>query len=131
MNKGMLLRTDRHFLRVLSFIAEGTFGQSFLCRDIINGEYFAVKILRSFPDYVEQGQHEKDVLDWVHNMDEEDSYNIIQLKAYGFYRNHHIFVFPRYFCSLREFMDNNSQGLSFRAIRSIAHSVSPFPRFEH
>ena len=57
-------------------------------------------------------------------MDEEDNYNLIHLEGYGLYRNHHVLVFPRYFCSLKEFMDNNSQGLSLRAIRSIAHSVS-------
>lgn len=122
-NKGLLLRTDNHFVRLLSFIGEGTFGQTFLARDVVNGAYFAVKILRSFPDFVEQGQREKAVLDWVNAMDEEDNYNLIHLAGYGLYRNHHVLVFPRYFCSLKEFMDNNSQGLSLRAIRSIAHSI--------
>ena len=127
-NKGLLLRTDNHFVRLLSFIGEGTFGQTFLARDVVNGAYFAVKILRSFPDFVEQGQREKAVLDWVNAMDEEDNYNLIHLAGYGLYRNHHVLVFPRYFCSLKEFMDNNSQGLSLRAIRSIAHSVSTVRR---
>ena len=111
------------YYRVLCHLGKGTFGEAFMCRSLDTGEFFAVKVTRSLPEYAQQGRSELTMLFWICNADPLDEYNLIHMSDYLFLRNHHCFISPLYSFTLLDLMHNNIQGLSFVYIRFIAVSV--------
>lgn len=130
MKKATILKSnDGNWYRVYCHLGKGTFGEVFICRDINSGDFFAVKISRSIPEYIQQGNLELSVLRWIQATDATDEYHLLRLSDYLFLHNHHCFITPLYSFTLLDLMQNNVQGLSFPHIRLIATSVCLLPSY--
>lgn len=124
MKKATVIKGKSGYLyRVFCHLGKGTFGQAFVCRRLDTGDFYAVKISRSIPEYIKQGNNELEMLCWINDVDKTDEYHLIRLKDYLFLRNHHCYISPLYSFTLLELMQNNIQGLSLSQVHYIATSV--------
>lgn len=124
MKKGTVIKGNSGSLyRVFCNLGKGTFGQAFVCRGLETGDYFAVKIIRSKPEYVNQGENELRMLSWINEVDAKDDFHLIRLSDYLFINNHHFYLSPLYSFTLFQLLQRNAQGLPFSLIHHIAVSV--------
>lgn len=124
MKKGTVIKGNSGSLyRVFCNLGKGTFGQAFVCRGLETGDYFAVKIIRSKPEYVNQGENELRMLSWINDVDAKDDFHLIRLSDYLFINNHHFYLSPLYSFTLFQLLQRNAQGLPFSLIHHIAVSV--------
>lgn len=123
LHKGDLITTPSNKYRIIDYIGQGTFGQTFRCRNIQTGDYVAIKIIRSRDEFYRQGENEYRALHWMSRQTEENARHLTHLIDYACYHNHHMFVIPLYGFSLYRLIRSNCQGISLRAIRVVARSV--------
>lgn len=124
MKKGTVIKGKSGSLyRVFCNLGKGTFGQAFVCRGLDTGDFFAVKIIRSKPEYVIQGENELRMLSWINDVDANDNFHLIRLSDYLFIHNHHFYLSPLYSFTLFQLMQMNAQGLPFSLVHHIAVSV--------
>ena len=121
---GSVIYTKNNSYRVINYIDGGTFGQTYKCRHVVSGQLVAIKVVRSLPQFYEQGNNEYLALKWISDQPRNNTNFIIYLLDYTILHSHHVFVFPLYAFSLYHVIRLNSQGLSLHVIRNIAYEVS-------
>lgn len=107
----------------MRYIGQGTFGQTFGCRNIVTGQRVAMKVIRSTNKFYEQGKNEHRALSWVSKQNKEITSLITYLLDSTDHYHHHIFIMPLYEFSLHGLIQANCQGIPLSGIRVVACSV--------
>ncbi|XP_012587699.1 PREDICTED: dual specificity tyrosine-phosphorylation-regulated kinase 4 isoform X2 [Condylura cristata] len=103
---------------VLEMIGKGSFGQVAKCMDHKNNELVALKIIRNKKRFHHQALVELKILEALRRKDKDNSYNVVHMKDFFYFRNHLCITFELLGINLYELMKNNSfQGFSLSIIR--------------
>ncbi|XP_042801502.1 dual specificity tyrosine-phosphorylation-regulated kinase 4 isoform X4 [Panthera leo] len=120
---------------VLEMIGKGSFGQVAKCLDHKNNELVALKIIRnkkSLPSlplhdpfrFHHQALVELKILEALRRKDKDNTYNVVHMKDFFYFRNHLCITFELLGINLYELMKNNSfQGFSLSIVRRFTLSV--------
>ncbi|XP_054552484.1 dual specificity tyrosine-phosphorylation-regulated kinase 4 isoform X2 [Talpa occidentalis] len=103
---------------VLEMIGKGSFGQVAKCLDHKNNELVALKIIRNRKRFHHQALVELKILDALRKKDKDNTYNVVHMKDFFYFRNHLCITFELLGINLYELMKNNSfQGFSLSIVR--------------
>ncbi|XP_014649517.1 PREDICTED: dual specificity tyrosine-phosphorylation-regulated kinase 4 isoform X1 [Ceratotherium simum simum] len=109
---------------VLEMIGKGSFGQVAKCLDHKNNELVALKIIRNKKRFHHQALVELKILEALRRKDKDNSYNVVHMKDFFYFRNHLCITFELLGINLYELMKNNSfQGFSLSVVRRFTLSV--------
>ncbi|XP_072510071.1 dual specificity tyrosine-phosphorylation-regulated kinase 4 isoform X2 [Notamacropus eugenii] len=109
---------------VLEMIGKGSFGQVAKCLDHKKNELVALKIIRNKKRFHHQALVELKILEALRKKDKDNTYNVVHMKDYFYFRNHLCITFELLGINLYELMKNNSfQGFSLSVIRRFTLSV--------
>nr|XP_020725441.1 dual specificity tyrosine-phosphorylation-regulated kinase 4 isoform X9 [Odocoileus virginianus texanus] len=109
---------------VLEMIGKGSFGQVAKCLDHKNNELVALKIIRNKKRFHHQALVELKILEALRRKDKDNTYNVVHMKDFFYFRNHLCITFELLGINLYELMKNNSfQGFSLTIIRRFTLSV--------
>ncbi|KAF6118386.1 dual specificity tyrosine phosphorylation regulated kinase 4 [Phyllostomus discolor] len=109
---------------VLEMIGKGSFGQVAKCLDHKNNELVALKIIRNKKRFHRQALVELKILEALRRKDKNNTYNVVHMKDFFYFRNHLCITFELLGINLYELMKNNSfQGFSLSVVRRFTHSV--------
>ncbi|XP_060046232.1 dual specificity tyrosine-phosphorylation-regulated kinase 4 isoform X2 [Erinaceus europaeus] len=109
---------------VLEMIGKGSFGQVAKCLDHKNNEFVALKIIRNKKRFHHQAMVELKILEALRRKDKDNSYNVVHMKDFFYFRNHLCITFELLGINLYELMKNNSfQGFSLSIVRRFTLSV--------
>ncbi|XP_032973759.1 dual specificity tyrosine-phosphorylation-regulated kinase 4 [Rhinolophus ferrumequinum] len=109
---------------VLEMIGKGSFGQVAKCLDHKNNELVALKIIRNKKRFHLQALVELKILDALRRKDKDNTYNVVHMKDFFYFRNHLCITFELLGINLYELMKNNKfQGFSLSIIRHFTLSV--------
>ncbi|XP_047407273.1 dual specificity tyrosine-phosphorylation-regulated kinase 4 isoform X2 [Sciurus carolinensis] len=109
---------------VLEMIGKGSFGQVAKCLDHKNNELVALKIIRNKKRFHHQALVELRILEALRRKDKDNSYNVVHMKDFFYFRNHLCITFELLGINLYELMKNNSfQGFSLSIVRRFTLSV--------
>ncbi|XP_074125319.1 dual specificity tyrosine-phosphorylation-regulated kinase 4 isoform X2 [Sminthopsis crassicaudata] len=109
---------------VLEMIGKGSFGQVAKCLDHKKNELVALKIIRNKKRFHNQALVELKILEVLRRKDKDNSYNVVHMKDYFYFRNHLCITFELLGINLYELLKNNSfQGFSLSVIRRFTLSV--------
>jgi serine/threonine-protein kinase SRPK1 len=120
--------------RVVRKIGWGHFSTVWLCRDILEEKYVALKVVKSAQHYTETAADEIRLLEVIRDADQFDSNHdkIVKLLNHftisGVNGIHTCLVFEALGCSLYKLIvKNNYQGLALQQVKSIVRQVSGTP----
>ncbi|KAG8509051.1 Dual specificity tyrosine-phosphorylation-regulated kinase 4, partial [Galemys pyrenaicus] len=103
---------------VLEMIGKGSFGQVAKCLDHKNNELVALKIIRNKKRFHHQALVELKILEALRKKDKDNTYNVVHMKDFFYFRNHLCITFELLGINLYELMKNNSfQGFSLSIVR--------------
>ncbi|XP_023559505.1 dual specificity tyrosine-phosphorylation-regulated kinase 4 [Octodon degus] len=103
---------------VLEMIGKGSFGQVAKCLDHKNNELVALKIIRNKKRFHHQALMELKILEALRKKDKDNTYNVVHMKDFFYFRNHLCITFELLGINLYELMKNNSfQGFSLSLVR--------------
>ncbi|XP_066488418.1 dual specificity tyrosine-phosphorylation-regulated kinase 4 [Tiliqua scincoides] len=103
---------------VLSVIGKGSFGHVVKCLDHKTGEKVAVKIIRNKKRFHNQALVEVSILSALRQKDEDNTFNVVHMKEYFYFRNHFCISFELLGINLYELIKkNNFQGFTSNLIR--------------
>ncbi|KAI4576221.1 hypothetical protein MJT46_002056 [Ovis ammon polii x Ovis aries] len=109
---------------VLEIIGKGSFGQVAKCLDHKNNELVALKIIRNKTRFHHQALVELKILEALRRKDKDNTYNVVHMKDFFYFRNHLCITFELLGINLYELMKNNSfQGFSLSVVRRFTLSV--------
>uniref|UniRef100_A0A8D0QMS3 Dual specificity tyrosine-phosphorylation-regulated kinase 4 n=2 Tax=Sus scrofa TaxID=9823 RepID=A0A8D0QMS3_PIG len=109
---------------VLEMIGKGSFGQVAKCLDHKNNELVALKIIRNKKRFHHQALVELKILEALRRKDKDNTYNVVHMKDFFYFRNHLCITFELLGINLYELMKTNSfQGFSLSIIRRFTLSV--------
>ncbi|CAK7299193.1 Dual specificity tyrosine-phosphorylation-regulated kinase 4 [Vulpes lagopus] len=109
---------------VLEMIGKGSFGQVAKCLDHKNNELVALKIIRNKKRFHHQALVELKILEALRRKDKDNTYNVVHMKDFFYFRNHLCITFELLGINLYELMKNNSfQGFSLSIVRRFTLSV--------
>ncbi|XP_015427844.1 PREDICTED: dual specificity tyrosine-phosphorylation-regulated kinase 4 [Myotis davidii] len=109
---------------VLEMIGKGSFGQVAKCLDHKSNELVALKIIRNKKRFHHQALVELKILDTLRRKDKDNTYNVVHMKDFFYFRNHLCITFELLGINLYELMKNNSfQGFSLSVVRRFTLSV--------
>uniref|UniRef100_G1SGI1 Dual specificity tyrosine-phosphorylation-regulated kinase 4 n=1 Tax=Oryctolagus cuniculus TaxID=9986 RepID=G1SGI1_RABIT len=109
---------------VLEMIGKGSFGQVAKCLDHKNNELVALKIIRNKKRFHHQALVELKILEALRRKDKDNTYNVVHMKDFFYFRNHLCITFELLGINLYELMRNNSfQGFSLSIVRRFTLSV--------
>ncbi|XP_037703095.1 dual specificity tyrosine-phosphorylation-regulated kinase 4 isoform X2 [Choloepus didactylus] len=109
---------------VLEMIGKGSFGQVVKCLDHKNNELVALKIIRNRKRFHRQALVELKILEALRRKDKDNSYNVVHMKDFFYFRSHLCITFELLGINLYELMKNNSfQGFSLSIVRRFTLSV--------
>ncbi|XP_055964633.1 dual specificity tyrosine-phosphorylation-regulated kinase 4 [Sorex fumeus] len=109
---------------VLEMIGKGSFGQVAKCLDHKNNELVALKIIRNKKRFHHQALVELKILEALRKKDKDNSYHVVHMKDFFYFRNHLCITFELLGINLYELMKNNSfQGFSLSIVRRFTLSV--------
>ncbi|XP_074050707.1 dual specificity tyrosine-phosphorylation-regulated kinase 4 isoform X3 [Macrotis lagotis] len=109
---------------VLEMIGKGSFGQVAKCLDHKKNELVALKIIRNKKRFHHQALVELKILEFLRRKDKDNTYNVVHMKDFFYFRNHLCITFELLGINLYELMKNNSfQGFSLSMIRRFTLSV--------
>ncbi|XP_056655119.1 dual specificity tyrosine-phosphorylation-regulated kinase 4 isoform X2 [Monodelphis domestica] len=109
---------------VLEMIGKGSFGQVAKCLDHKKNELVALKIIRNKKRFHHQALVELKILEALRKKDKDNTYNVVHMKEFFYFRNHLCITFELLGINLYELMKNNSfQGFSLTVIRRFTVSV--------
>nr|KAF6452194.1 dual specificity tyrosine phosphorylation regulated kinase 4 [Molossus molossus] len=109
---------------VLEMIGKGSFGQVAKCLDHKNNELVALKIIRNKKRFHHQAMVELKILDVLRRKDKDNTYNVVHMKDFFYFRNHLCITFELLGINLYELMKKNSfQGFSLSVVRCFTLSV--------
>ncbi|XP_068957540.1 dual specificity tyrosine-phosphorylation-regulated kinase 4 [Petaurus breviceps papuanus] len=109
---------------VLEMIGKGSFGQVAKCLDHKKNELVALKIIRNKKRFHHQALVELKILEALRRKDKDNTYNVVHMKDFFYFRNHLCITFELLGINLYELMKNNSfQGFSLSVIRRFTLSV--------
>ncbi|XP_036920522.1 dual specificity tyrosine-phosphorylation-regulated kinase 4 [Sturnira hondurensis] len=109
---------------VLEMIGKGSFGQVAKCLDHKNNELVALKIIRNKKRFHRQALVELKILEALRRKDKNNTYNVVHMKDFFYFRNHLCITFELLGINLYELMKNNSfQGFSLSVVRRFTLSV--------
>ncbi|XP_036615842.1 dual specificity tyrosine-phosphorylation-regulated kinase 4 [Trichosurus vulpecula] len=109
---------------VLEMIGKGSFGQVAKCLDHKKNELVALKIIRNKKRFHHQALVELKILETLRRKDKDNTYNVVHMKDFFYFRNHLCITFELLGINLYELMKNNSfQGFSLSVIRRFTLSV--------
>ncbi|XP_068827629.1 dual specificity tyrosine-phosphorylation-regulated kinase 4 [Capricornis sumatraensis] len=109
---------------VLEIIGKGSFGQVAKCLDHKNNELVALKIIRNKTRFHHQALVELKILEALRRKDKDNTYNVVHMKDFFYFRNHLCITFELLGINLYELMKNNSfQGFSLSIVRRFTLSV--------
>ncbi|XP_039111700.1 dual specificity tyrosine-phosphorylation-regulated kinase 4 isoform X2 [Hyaena hyaena] len=109
---------------VLEMIGKGSFGQVAKCLDHKNNELVALKIIRNKKRFHHQALMELKILEALRRKDKDNTYNVVHMKDFFYFRNHLCITFELLGINLYELMKNNSfQGFSLSIVRRFTLSV--------
>uniref|UniRef100_A0A8C9VM16 dual-specificity kinase n=1 Tax=Scleropages formosus TaxID=113540 RepID=A0A8C9VM16_SCLFO len=108
---------------VLEVLGKGSFGQVFKCLDHKNNELVAIKVIRK-KRFHYQALVEVKILDVVRRKDRDNSYNVIHMKDYFYFRSLLCISFELLGMNLYEvILKNNFRGFSMARVRHYAFSL--------
>ncbi|XP_029810188.1 dual specificity tyrosine-phosphorylation-regulated kinase 4 isoform X1 [Suricata suricatta] len=109
---------------VLEMIGKGSFGQVAKCLDHKNNELVALKIIRNKKRFHHQALVELKILEALRRKDKDNTYNVVHMKDFFYFRNHLCITFELLGINLYELMKNNRfQGFSLSIVRRFTLSV--------
>ncbi|XP_054951250.1 dual specificity tyrosine-phosphorylation-regulated kinase 4 isoform X4 [Pan paniscus] len=109
---------------VLETIGKGSFGQVAKCLDHKNNELVALKIIRNKKRFHQQALMELKILEALRKKDKDNTYNVVHMKDFFYFRNHFCITFELLGINLYELMKNNNfQGFSLSIVRRFTLSV--------
>ncbi|XP_058512092.1 dual specificity tyrosine-phosphorylation-regulated kinase 4 isoform X1 [Ochotona princeps] len=109
---------------VLEMIGKGSFGQVAKCMDHKNNELVALKIIRNKKRFHHQALVELKILEALRRKDKDNTYNVVHMKDFFYFRNHLCITFELLGINLYELMKNNSfQGFSLSIVRRFTLSL--------
>ncbi|XP_023404807.2 dual specificity tyrosine-phosphorylation-regulated kinase 4 [Loxodonta africana] len=109
---------------VLEMIGKGSFGQVAKCLDHKNNELVALKIIRNKKRFHHQALVELKILEALRRKDKDNTYNVVHMKDFFYFRHHLCITFELLGINLYELMKNNSfQGFSLSIVRRFTLSV--------
>ncbi|XP_026303585.1 dual specificity tyrosine-phosphorylation-regulated kinase 4 [Piliocolobus tephrosceles] len=109
---------------VLEMIGKGSFGQVAKCLDHKNNELVALKIIRNKKRFHQQALVELKILEALRKKDKDNTYNVVHMKDFFYFRNHFCITFELLGINLYELMKkNNFQGFSLSIVRRFTLSV--------
>ncbi|XP_072810527.1 dual specificity tyrosine-phosphorylation-regulated kinase 4 isoform X3 [Vicugna pacos] len=109
---------------VLEMIGKGSFGQVAKCLDHKNNEFVALKIIRNKKRFHHQALVELKILEALRRKDKDNTYNVVHMKDFFYFRNHLCITFELLGINLYQLMKNNSfQGFSLSVVRRFTLSV--------
>nr|XP_020857099.1 dual specificity tyrosine-phosphorylation-regulated kinase 4 isoform X2 [Phascolarctos cinereus] len=109
---------------VLEMIGKGSFGQVAKCLDHKKNELVALKIIRNKKRFHHQALVELKILEVLRKKDKDNTYNVVHMKDFFYFRNHLCITFELLGINLYELLKNNSfQGFSLSVIRRFTLSV--------
>ncbi|XP_021777602.2 dual specificity tyrosine-phosphorylation-regulated kinase 4 isoform X8 [Papio anubis] len=109
---------------VLEMIGKGSFGQVAKCLDHKNNELVALKIIRNKKRFHQQALVELKILEALRKKDKDNTYNVVHMKDFFYFRNHFCITFELLGINLYELMKNNNfQGFSLSIVRRFTLSV--------
>ncbi|KAL4648377.1 dual specificity tyrosine-phosphorylation-regulated kinase 4-like [Arapaima gigas] len=108
---------------VLEVLGEGSFGQVFKCLDHKNNELVAIKVFQK-KRFHRQALVEVKILEVVRRKDRDNSFNVIHMKEYFYFRNHLCISFELLGMNLHEvIVKNKFHGFSMARVRHYAYSL--------
>ncbi|KAJ6668505.1 hypothetical protein lerEdw1_011987 [Lerista edwardsae] len=109
---------------VLSVIGKGSFGHVVKCLDHKTGEKVAVKIIRNKKRFHNQALVEVSILTALRQKDEDNTFNVVHMKDYFYFRNHFCISFELLGINLYELIKkNNFQGFTSNLIRRFTQCI--------
>ncbi|XP_058298741.1 dual specificity tyrosine-phosphorylation-regulated kinase 4 isoform X9 [Hylobates moloch] len=109
---------------VLEMIGKGSFGQVAKCLDHKNNELVALKIIRNKKRFHQQALTEVKILEALRKKDKDNTYNVVHMKDFFYFRNHFCITFELLGINLYELMKkNNFQGFNLSIVRRFTLSV--------
>nr|XP_056718294.1 dual specificity tyrosine-phosphorylation-regulated kinase 4 [Euleptes europaea] len=109
---------------ILAVIGKGSFGHVVRCLDHKTGEKVAVKIIRNKKRFHNQALVEVSILDTLRQKDEDNTYNVVHMKEYFYFRNHFCISFELLGINLYELIKkNNFQGFTLSLIRRFTQCI--------
>lgn len=114
--------------RVTKFIYDGTFGRVLECMDILSGNIYAMKIIRSVKRYIKTAKIEVDIINAINSKDKYKTGHVIKVidsfKFLNFNKEYYGIVFERSGYSLYEFLKlNNYRPYPMTQIQIIAKQL--------
>ncbi|KAM5252874.1 dual specificity tyrosine-phosphorylation-regulated kinase 4 [Hipposideros larvatus] len=109
---------------VLEMIGKGSFGQVAKCLDHKNNELVALKIIRNKKRFHHQALVELKILEALRRKDKDNTYNVVHMKDFFYFRNHLCITFELLGINLYELMKTSRfQGFSLAIVRRFTLSV--------
>ncbi|EPY87874.1 dual specificity tyrosine-phosphorylation-regulated kinase 4 [Camelus ferus] len=109
---------------VLEMIGKGSSGQVAKCLDHRHNEFVALKIIRNKKRFHHQALVELKILEALRRKDKDNTYNVVHMKDFFYFRNHLCITFELLGINLYQLMKNNSfQGFSLSVVRRFTLSV--------
>ncbi|XP_007435736.2 dual specificity tyrosine-phosphorylation-regulated kinase 4, partial [Python bivittatus] len=109
---------------ILAIIGKGSFGHVVKCLDHKTGERVAVKVIRNKKRFHNQALVEVGILNTLRQKDQDNTYNVVHMKEYFYFRNHFCISFELLGLNLYELIKkNNFQGFTLSLIRRFTHCI--------
>ncbi|KAL7857965.1 hypothetical protein AOLI_G00180670 [Acnodon oligacanthus] len=109
---------------LLDMIGKGSFGQVFKCLDHKTNEMLAIKVIRNKRRFHHQAMVELKILDALRRKYRENSYNVIHITDYFYFRNHLCITFELLGPNLYELIKKNRyNGFTIALVRRIAQAL--------
>lgn len=125
-------RASIYAVKIMRTMGEGTFGRVVECWDRKQGDYVAIKIIRSVPKYRDAAMLELQALSTLAANDPNHTFPIVRLSEWFDYRDHVCMVFARLGPSIYDCLRlNHYKPFPIDMVKSFMHQLLQAVSFMH